>query len=44
MGGGEKYFSAIPYSTYDLPREVLDPRFRSFSGSRVQPVQKGSSI
>jgi len=22
MCGGEKYFSSIPYSTYDLPREL----------------------
>jgi len=45
MCGGEKYFSAIPYSTYDLPIELQ--WYWIYSGLSLvstQPVEKGASI
>jgi len=41
----EKYFSAIPYSTYDLPRKLqLYWTYLDLSAIPAQPVQKGALI
>jgi len=45
MRGGKKYFSAIPYSTYDPPRKLQ--WYWTYLELLVvpsQPVQKGASI
>jgi len=37
MCGGEKYFSAIPYSTYDPPRKLQ--WYSTYLGLSVVPAQ-----